>query len=199
MGSNWATLAIFSIAPLVPSFATVEQIEQVETTVHVSDTPVRAVLIALHGCGHGALDWSPRTTACPACVGLPEEMEIVRNCLSAGISVIAPSSENRLTKCWEEGDGPRIAGLVNAVIHARGWSNVPLHAFGASSGGFMATKLTEFLKLDGIVVQIATLGNLQHDDALSQLISNSVGEYEWLHPSLPFCSSRRNPHFHMLA
>jgi hypothetical protein len=59
-------------------------------------TSPTAVLFVAHGCQHSATDfWAP-TSAAPQCLGLPEEVRIVKAALRAGFAVIAISSQDRL-------------------------------------------------------------------------------------------------------
>jgi hypothetical protein len=94
----------------------------------------KAILFLAHGCGHAMTDWFPQSPACPDCIGLPEEMAIVKLALETlQIMVVAMSSLDRTGfKCWSWHDAPDVAKVLLAV---KVYFGLPLLAFGASSGG----------------------------------------------------------------
>lgn len=122
---------------------------------------VRGVIFLAHGCQHGAVDFWPKSEACPKCVGLPEEVQIVKEVLARGYAVIAVSSLARNTsKCWHvpsleaianSGPGPGRKDIDRTVLAIRTFvqkdrlHGLPLYAMGASSGGafvlFLASNL----------------------------------------------------------
>ena len=53
------------------------------------------VIFLAHGCQHSAIDWWPKSDSCQACIGLPEEVRIVRAALKRNYLVVAMSSEDR--------------------------------------------------------------------------------------------------------
>jgi hypothetical protein len=121
--------------------------------------PIGTLFVA-HGCSHSATDWWPRSAACPTCLGLPEEVAIVRSALMRGYVVIAMSSTDRDSKCWSaKRDGPSVA----RVLTTETWAAArPLLAFGASSGGSFVGYLAPHVRAAGgtlaaIAVQIAAL------------------------------------------
>jgi hypothetical protein len=59
------------------------------------------VIFLAHGCSHGAVDFWPKSSACPKCIGLPEERTIVKAALRRGYMVVAISSMDRAnSRCW---------------------------------------------------------------------------------------------------
>ena len=120
------------------------------------------VLLGLHGCGHGAADWALQSERCPDCIGLPEELAVVKRALAAGFAVVAIDSIDRATKCWHpQHDGPMIAEVVEVLREdkARRWADLPVFAFGASSGGSMAAALPYFVELAAVAVQVLLIAS----------------------------------------
>jgi hypothetical protein len=98
------------------------------------DSYPKAILFLAHGCSHSMTDWFPQSSACPDCIGLPEEMAIVKLSLEKlQVMVVAMSSLDRKgSKCWSWNDGPVVAKMLLALS---AYFGVPVLAFGASSGG----------------------------------------------------------------
>uniref|UniRef100_A0A7S1ZEB9 Uncharacterized protein n=1 Tax=Trieres chinensis TaxID=1514140 RepID=A0A7S1ZEB9_TRICV len=134
------------------------------------DNTPRSVLFLAHGCSHQMEDWWAPTGfhgSCPGCVGLPEERAIVATARRMGAAVVATSSSNRSSKCWSKVDGPIVARIMlevrKHVSDGEGKEDeIPLFAFGASSGGSFVSKIlpgamkeTGF-PLNGFVSQIAS-------------------------------------------
>eukprot|EP00041_Stephanoeca_diplocostata_P023161 m.563392 g.563392 ORF g.563392 m.563392 type:complete len:318 (+) comp22231_c1_seq1:463-1416(+) len=118
----------------------------------------RGIVLALHGCSHGARDWGTETE-CAGCIGLPEELQIARSCIEQDFIVVAPSSQGH---CWSHDyDGPMISEMLNdLLVDHRDWRKLPLLAFGASSGGAMALLLSHYVAgIKAIAVQIMAVPN----------------------------------------
>merc|ERR1719331_634378 len=97
-------------------------------------TPVGVLLLA-HGCKHQATDFWP-TSVCSRCLGLPEELEIVRTALARNVLPVAITSKDRKTGCWREEDISRVEIAIAHLYKVEGLdAKFPLYAFGASSGG----------------------------------------------------------------
>jgi hypothetical protein len=113
-------------------------------------------LLVLHGCHHSAKDYFANNAKCTECKGLPQEMMITRTALNHGYVVIAISS---FGTCWSaEIDGPRVGEVLKAFYNETALSNLPLYAFGASSGGSFVGMLPTILPrrtLSGLIVQIS--------------------------------------------
>lgn len=112
------------------------------------DSDPKGTVLFFHGCRHSALDFFPKSDGCPDCVGLPEELHIVRLTIKHGFSVIAVSSTTE--NCWQTNDtaatGTDYTRVETALeistnerVHI---STTPLFAVGISSGGRFATSLT---------------------------------------------------------
>ncbi|GLC39963.1 hypothetical protein PLESTB_001632400 [Pleodorina starrii] len=124
-------------------------------------TPRRGVVFIAHGCNHGAIDFWPRSSSCPKCIGLPEEMNVTLHCLLRGYAVVAVSSAAREgSRCWQspfgggggdpwdynQGSAPvdwmRVRRVLDVLLPREQLSPssspslaLPLFAVGASSGG----------------------------------------------------------------
>lgn len=81
---------------------------------------------------------STSLTTCPDCVGLAEELRIVRLVLEQGYTPVAVSSVNRKRACWSTADIPRIQQVLQ---HALFRDHDKIVAMGASSGGSFAAQL----------------------------------------------------------
>ncbi|KAL3906427.1 MAG: hypothetical protein SGILL_009277 [Bacillariaceae sp.] len=113
---------------------------------------VKGILFVAHGCSHSKTDWF---LGCDDCIGLPEERAIVALGLERNLLVVAISSSNRDSKCWNHAvDGPRIAKVLEAL--AARYNNAPVIAFGASSGGAFVSILGKYFRsLYSFISQIA--------------------------------------------
>ena len=56
-----------------------------------------ALLVLAHGCIHTADDFFPASPSCPTCRGMPIESRIARSALDRGFTVMAVTSQDRLT------------------------------------------------------------------------------------------------------
>jgi zinc transporter 2 len=145
-------------------------------------TPIKAALFLAHGCGHSALDFWPKTEACPKCVGLPEERRIVKLALEAGYLVFAVSSHpaNR-GKCWDiDRDARRIAKAWKYLQQTLAGvdRSLPLLALGASSGGALVARLPfKMPDIAAVCVQIAAV------DLSFELIGHPYPASEWVYMS----------------
>ena len=122
-------------------------------------TRSKGLILGLHGCGHSAKDFWPRSATCPDCLGLPIEMSIVEGALKRDWAFAAVSSVDRRRKCWDGGDLKRLRAVVDYMTT----KGVPrkVAAIGASSGGAQASVLTKdnMPGLLGVVVQIMASRN----------------------------------------
>jgi hypothetical protein len=93
---------------------------------------------------------------------LPEEKAIVKIALDLNLLVVAVSSQNRESKCWNiQTDGPRVVTVLQEISNrlAPSSTTIPIFAFGASSGGAFVSQLqgwmsAQGLQLDGFISQI---------------------------------------------
>jgi hypothetical protein len=127
-----------------------------------ADKPV-GVLAMFHGCAHSATDFWPAGEKCPECHGLPEQLMLTRAALNAGWVAIALSSKDRDKKCWSwDDDENRVGGALRelqskyADSGGHKLADLPLVAFGASSGGSFAARLPQQIKVSAVISQIAS-------------------------------------------
>ena len=139
------------------------------------DIQVTGLLILFHGCKHSGSDSWPESEACPFCLGLPENMRIVKIALARGYAVVAPDSFNRKLRCWSTSVGPRrgnidgilVPKIVNTIISLEprlnnyithsGGNPLPIYVLGASNGGAFALLMPHFMEIHGVVSQIRTI------------------------------------------
>ena len=167
------------------------------TTATTSIT-VNGIVILLHACTHNAFKFfSPSTTKCPDCVGLSEELQLVRHVLERGYVALAVTCSNAKSGCWGDGeDVDRIRYVVDEFIrrhsihhsiitsttnnsaaadnnsdNTRSNNNdkvgVTVYAIGASSGGYMAAKIMAEGIANSAAVMVMGLG----EQLLNKLLS----------------------------
>lgn len=117
------------------------------------------ILFLAHGCAHSALDFFRPSIDCPQCVGLPEEVHIVRAARGRGLVAVAVSAADTYHHCWREGDAERVRTVLDKVqAWARsltGGRDLPVFALGASSGGSFVLLMPSWgFKLAGVCSQI---------------------------------------------
>lgn len=157
-----ATIDVTHTKPLIGQYLALEGIEAVYQLPSSSDS-IEGVLFVAHGCSHSATDWWPKSTACMKCTGLPVEMNIVREAIySHKFAVIAVSSMNRVHKCWNSKDIPRVQEIIkyfySSIIPGK---NVSFHALGASSGGSFVGFLSQNkfeIPIASACIQISSIG-----------------------------------------
>jgi len=119
-------------------------------------TKPKGALLALHGCHHSAKDFFATNTKCSQCRGLAQEMAITRTALNRGYVVLAISS---LGTCWSKDiDAPRVQAVLDVFYNDTALSDLPLFAFGASSGGSFVGAMPQMQltpKAAGLIIQIA--------------------------------------------
>ncbi|KAK3244237.1 hypothetical protein CYMTET_46143 [Cymbomonas tetramitiformis] len=126
------------------------------------------VLFLAHGCSHKATDFWPKSTDCPDCLGLPEEVRITQASLASGLLVMAISSWG---KCWDtnlksgardsrpyvNNDLENVVGAIQMVQKLESAETLPIFALGASSGGAFVSILPHRVKLQALCVMISGL------------------------------------------
>ncbi|CAL8463648.1 g3182 [Coccomyxa elongata] len=123
----------------------------------------KAVLLLFHGCSHSARDWGRNSSTCPGCLGLPEEMAIVKTSLARSYVPLAFSSSDKSNRCWDAQwldksvDIPNVRETFQKLAARERWEKLPVYALGASSGASMVLFLALRMPLDGIVPQIMSL------------------------------------------
>jgi hypothetical protein len=139
---------------------------QVLWTAPISNKPPCGILLVCHGCSHSGTDFFQCEDDEQGCLGLPEELAVVQIALDHfNLVVVALSSQHREHKCWStEQDGPRAAKVLSEFstrFSVDKKEQIPIFAFGASSGGFFVSQLgsammeQQGLVLDGFLSQIS--------------------------------------------
>lgn len=148
-------LGVLTLAGAALAAGALESIAGVEAVYELPSGAPRGLVFLAHGCSHSALDFWPLSTSCEACIGLPEEVRIVRAIVAAGWGAIALSSE---ATCWSFGeDGPRVTRALSEFRAAHRLSSLPLAAIGASSGGALVLQLPKLVQLHAVVSQIMAI------------------------------------------
>lgn len=128
----------------------------------------RAVAVLLHGCQHGGVDWFL----------LPEDKALTSAVLERGIAVIAATSSDRRSGCWQHQwpsgwrggylmpvdvetihfDLFHLGMALEMLLEREGWKGLPIYAMGASSGAVMASmlphQLQQFAHVEGVALYI---------------------------------------------
>jgi hypothetical protein len=123
--------------------------------------PPTGLLLLLHGCRHAGSDFWPPSPACPACLGLGENVRMRALALARGLAVVAPSSsDRRVSRCWSTAlgpgrsiDGRRVPRALAAVAAREGLAGLPVVALGVSNGAAFALMLPHFMPLAGVIAQ----------------------------------------------
>jgi hypothetical protein len=114
------------------------------------------LVLLLHACTHSALKFFSSSSTCPECVGLSEELRIVRLLLEKGYIPVSVSCVNRKRGCWTNPDHDRILKVLQHQLFA---NHSRVYAIGASSGGSFAAQLLVRGVVDGALVMVMSLGN----------------------------------------
>ena len=105
----------------------------------------KGIVLLLHACTHSGLKFfSPSPSTCPNCLGLSEELRIVRIVIDSGYMPVAVSSVDRKSGCWSTSrDTRRIEAVLNHDLIREFLTNEgsSIFAIGASSGGAFAAEL----------------------------------------------------------
>jgi len=131
----------------------------------LGETGVHGIALLLHGCSHSALKFFSKSNSCSACIGLSEELLITKTLLKQhSLVVLAVSSQDRTSGCWSMKDVVHIQDalqfvhddIVSETFHVN--ANLPVFAFGASSGGRFAAQLAVRKIVDAAMVGVMSLG-----------------------------------------
>ncbi|PRW44276.1 hypothetical protein C2E21_6653 [Chlorella sorokiniana] len=112
----------------------------------------RATVVFIHGCAHSGYNYFPQSEACDECRGLPEEMSHVLQALRRNYAVIAISSLDRKTGCfnyWE--DFMDVKQIVEGWRQEWGMEDLPLYGVGISAGSAFLLKMPRYMRFDGLV------------------------------------------------
>ena len=124
---------------------------------------MKGIALLLHACTHNAFKFfSPSDDLCPSCLGLAEELRIVRILLSRNYATLAVTSKDQNTGCWSDNDLPRLDIALKAfqreILSDKDNDDVKtIIAVGASSGGNMAAKVAVERKADAALVMVMAL------------------------------------------
>lgn len=115
-----------------------------ETLIQVTEGHIGVALL-FHGCTHSARSF----------LLYPEQRRVMRAAAQQGFTVVAFTSSDRESGCWDaEADHPRIKAALEQLLAQRpGWRDLPFAAFGTSSGGFFLPSLAE----DDMPIQLGAL------------------------------------------
>ena len=105
---------------------------------------LKGIVLLLHACTHNALKFFSPNDSCPSCLGLSEELRIVRLVLSRGYAALAVTCHNTKSGCWSDADLPRLDVALDTFQTQILPTTIPKNhiiAIGASSGGHMAAKV----------------------------------------------------------
>lgn len=143
-----------------------------ETAKERKRTPTirKGLVLLLHACTHSALKFfSPSPSTCPNCLGLSEELRIVRLLLEHGYEVVAVTSADRKSGCWSiERDTPRIIAVLQHELFLKHFSPISdygnrrlggIYAIGASSGGRMASELLSQNIVEGSLIMVSSISS----------------------------------------
>jgi hypothetical protein len=131
----------------------------------------KGIVLLLHACTHSALKFfSSSPSTCPNCVGLSEELRIVRLVIASGYIPVAISSIDRKSGCWSAArDVVRIEAVlkhsfisqfINTTRSDDGSNLTPrIIAIGASSGGAFAAELVTRDIVDSALIMVTSLSN----------------------------------------
>eukprot|EP00546_Thalassionema_frauenfeldii_P019838 CAMPEP_0178902758 /NCGR_PEP_ID=MMETSP0786-20121207/4784_1 /TAXON_ID=186022 /ORGANISM="Thalassionema frauenfeldii, Strain CCMP 1798" /LENGTH=307 /DNA_ID=CAMNT_0020574063 /DNA_START=306 /DNA_END=1229 /DNA_ORIENTATION=- len=116
------------------------------------------MVVLLHGCTHSALKFFSPSVQCPTCVGLAEELRIVRLVLQKGYTPVAISSVDQKSGCWSNNDLARIQHVIQQKeLFLDSTTKTTLYAIGASSGGAFAAQLVTQQLVEAAVVMVMSL------------------------------------------
>ena len=132
----------------------------------------KGIVLLLHACTHSALKFfSSSPSTCPNCVGLSEELRIVRLVIASGYIPVAISSIDRKSGCWSAArDVVRIEAVLKHSFLSQfikttssdndGSNIIPrIIAIGASAGGAFAAELVTRDIVDSALIMVMSLSN----------------------------------------
>ncbi|KAL3787481.1 hypothetical protein HJC23_001131 [Cyclotella cryptica] len=117
-------------------------------------TRQKGIVLLLHACTHSALKFFSTSLTCPDCVGLSEELRIVRLVLERGYMPVSLSSVDRKSGCWSNADFVRIQTVLQHELFV---NYDTVYAIGASSGGAFASQLLVRGLVRGTLVMVMSL------------------------------------------
>ena len=142
----------------------------IEAVYALPEISSKGVVLLFHACTHNALKFYSPSEGCPDCIGLSEELRIVRLSRDHGYATLAISCVNKETGCWSNRDLNRIERVVSKfrALFPNVINEKPIYAIGASSGGYMAAEVAVNGVADAALVMVMSLNKaLQEKLALS--------------------------------
>jgi hypothetical protein len=147
---------------------------------------IQGIALLLHACTHTSLKFFSSSSECTSCVGLSEELQIVRLVLEKGYAALAITCSDEKSGCWNDADTPRIQYAIQQFIHTTHPElfspDTKLYAIGASSGGYMAAKLLATNIVDGALVMVMGLPSKLQDSILE--LSNGPSKSLYFAPMI---------------
>jgi hypothetical protein len=141
--------------------------EDIEVVYALPPESPKGIVLLLHACTHNALKFFSASDSCPSCLGLAEELHIVRLVLSRGYAALAVTCHDQSSGCWSESDLPRLQMAISnfrTTIPPGGFiaststsTKLPIVAIGASSGGHLAAKVAVEGLADAALVMVMSL------------------------------------------
>ena len=125
------------------------------------------IALLIHACTHSALKFFSPSPSCPDCIGLSEEIRIARILLSRRYVVVAISSSNRKSGCWNDNEVHRVNDILiefqQLVLNDEYGEEQVQHAsvisIGASSGGHFAAALAvNGIATGGSLIMVSRIG-----------------------------------------
>jgi len=120
------------------------------------DLAIKGIWFLAHGCQHQGTDFFTvegvrdqytleecASSGLGTCLGLPEEVRLKEGLRRRGYIVVAVSGGKGVQSCWYDTDVEKVARAVDHVrkVENIGDANLPVFAFGASSGGSFVGEL----------------------------------------------------------
>ena len=153
-------------------------ISGVDVLLQAPPSQPKGLLFLGHGCNHKNIEFFPPTQkdgVCPDCIGMPEEMAIVRIALQHFQLVVAAFSSQG--SCWKRKDADRVAPALKQIVdmyeQKSSINPLPILAFGASMGGdFVGTHLSMAMQqlgrpLTGFIAAIGEPDPLDYYNSLT--------------------------------
>lgn len=143
-------------------------IEVVYAVQSIDLVPMVGIALLLHACTHNALKFFSANSKCEECIGLSEELAIVRSVLSRGYAPLAVTSSEKKRGCWGGGrDVDRVRealGEFRRILAMSSPTASTTHAVavGASSGGRFAAVVAAEGIVNGAIVIVSGLGDNLH-------------------------------------
>jgi len=163
--------------PVIGIHAMVPSEDQTRTTEIVYALPetnsanedIHGIALLLHGCSHNALKFFSPSALCETCIGLSEELRISRILLQQQtLAVMAVTSKNRKNGCWSNQDVLPVQDSLKYIMNiiqqkqpqqTTHTEQLPVLAFGASSGGSFAAQLAVQRIAQAAMVGVMSLGD----------------------------------------